>query len=120
MINIRRTVDSQKLHSEAAYRFSRGVHPALAPRGVQRGLELMRRWAGGAVAQGLVDNYPLPAERSDRGRSPPAMCAAGWASSCSRHEIADLLVRLEFDVQIDGETDPRQSTPTTAWISARA
>ncbi len=60
MINTRRTQMSQKLASEAGYRFSRGVHPAMAPRGVLRGLALMQRWAGGTVFQGLVDEYPLP------------------------------------------------------------
>jgi phenylalanyl-tRNA synthetase beta chain len=54
-INIRRTMQSQKLPSEASYRFSRGVHPAMAERGVRRGLEAMRRWAGGMVAEGFVD-----------------------------------------------------------------
>jgi phenylalanyl-tRNA synthetase beta chain len=47
-INIRKTVTSQRLQSEAAYRFSRGVHPAMAERGVRRGLELMRQMAGGS------------------------------------------------------------------------
>ena len=59
-INIRKTVGAQKLLSEAAFRFSRGVHPAMAERGVRRGLKLMQQLAGGTVCQGLVDNYPLP------------------------------------------------------------
>ncbi len=61
-INIRRTLTAQRMNSEAAYRFSRGVHPAVAERGVRRGLELMRRWSGGVVAEGLVDEYPLQPE----------------------------------------------------------
>lgn len=59
-INIRKTVRSQKLQSEAAFRFFRGVHPAMAERGVRRGLKLMHLLAGGIVCQGLIDNYPLP------------------------------------------------------------
>jgi len=59
-INIRKTAAAQKLQSEAAFRFSRGVHPAMAERGVRRGLKLMLQLAGGTVFQGLVDNYPLP------------------------------------------------------------
>ena len=66
-INIRRTVAAQKLQSEAAYRFSRGVHPAMAERGVRRALKLMQQLAGGSISQGLVDNYPLPARRPDGG-----------------------------------------------------
>ncbi|MGB6420759.1 MAG: phenylalanine--tRNA ligase subunit beta, partial [Anaerolineales bacterium] len=46
-INIRRTIADQRMSSEAAYRFSRGVHPAMAERGVRRGVELMRQWSGG-------------------------------------------------------------------------
>jgi phenylalanyl-tRNA synthetase beta chain len=59
-INIRKTARSQNLPSEASYRFSRGVHPSMASRGVRRGLELMQAWAGGQVTPGLVDEYPLP------------------------------------------------------------
>ncbi len=58
-INIRKTAGAQKLQSEAAFRFSRGVHPAMAERGVRRGLKLMQQLSGGMVSQGLVDNYPL-------------------------------------------------------------
>ncbi len=60
-INIRKTMQAQRLYSEASYRFSRGVSPAMTVRGVSRGIELMRQWAGGVIAQGLVDEYPKPA-----------------------------------------------------------
>jgi phenylalanyl-tRNA synthetase beta chain len=60
MFNTRRTALKQNLPSEASYRFSRGVHPELAPQGVMRGLKLMLDWTGGTVAQGLVDAYPQP------------------------------------------------------------
>ncbi len=49
-INIRKTVAAQKLLSEAAYRFSRGVHPAMAERGVRRCLEVMQQLAGGVIS----------------------------------------------------------------------
>jgi phenylalanyl-tRNA synthetase beta chain len=57
-INVRKTVKAQNLPSEASYRFSRGVHPGLADKGVARALELMRQWTGGTVARGLADSYP--------------------------------------------------------------
>jgi phenylalanyl-tRNA synthetase beta chain len=60
-INIRKTVAAQHLQSEAAFRFSRGIHPALAPDGVALCLGYMRQWAGGQISQGLIDQYPLPA-----------------------------------------------------------
>ena len=43
-------------------RFSRGVHPAMALRGLLRCAELMRVVSGGVVAQGVIDAYPLPPE----------------------------------------------------------
>ena len=58
-INIRRTAKQHNLPSEASFRFSRGVHPAVAETGVKRGLQYMAEWAGGKVAPGLVDEYPL-------------------------------------------------------------
>ncbi len=108
-INIRRTVSAQKLQSEAAYRFSRGVHPAMAERGVRRCLELMRRWAGGVIAQGLIDNYPLPP------RDPIVEISASdvrrWLGiDLTPQEIADLLARLEFKTEIIGQT-VRAQTP---------
>lgn len=98
-INIRRTVASQKLLSEASYRFSRGVHPAMAERGVRRGLALMHQLAGGTIAKGLVDAYPLPAQdptvelRTDQ--------VERWLGIHLRpDEIADLLQRLDFTVTL--------------------
>ena len=59
-INIRRTVASQRMHSEAAYRVARNVHPALAETGVHLGLLRMAAWSGGQISQDLVDEYPKP------------------------------------------------------------
>lgn len=59
-INTRRTMNYQKLHTEAGARFSRGVHAETAPKGVLRGIELMRQTGGGEVAEDIIDGYPLP------------------------------------------------------------
>lgn len=101
-INIRRTTQAQKIESEAAYRFSRGVHPALAERGVRRGLELMRRLAGGVVAQGLVDEYPLPPE-DPVVEVTPADARRWLGIDLSAEQMADYLRRLQFEVTLEGE-----------------
>ena len=101
-INIRKTLNAQRLSSEAAYRFSRGVHPAMASRGVSRGLELMRLWSGGRVSQGLVDKYPLPA-RPSVVKIGPAVVARWLGLKLSAAEIAAILRRLEFDVKTSGK-----------------
>ena len=100
-INIRRTLSAQHMSSEAAYRFSRGVHPSMAERGVRRGLELMRRWSGGLVGQGLIDAYPLPPEDPTVVVSPKD--AKRWLGiQLKPEEIAGILRRLEFTVDIHG------------------
>ncbi len=59
-VSIRRTFHHFNLPSEASQRFSRGIHPeTVAPAG-RRAAELMRQFAGGAVAKGVVDCYPSP------------------------------------------------------------
>jgi len=108
-INVRRTVNKQKLPSEAAYRFSRGVHPAMASRGVGRGLELMRRWSGGVVSKGLVDAYPLPPVDPII-EITPAQVKRWLGIDLSPAEIADILTRLEFKVDLSGKI-VRAQTP---------
>jgi phenylalanyl-tRNA synthetase beta chain len=109
MINTRRTVIAQNLPSEAAYRFSRGVHPAMAEHGVRRGLELMRQWSGGVVNQGLVDNYPLPPEDPTVEITPRDV--ERWLGIIlTPEQIAEILHRLEFDVEINGNI-VRATTP---------
>jgi phenylalanyl-tRNA synthetase beta chain len=61
-INIRRSVKAYDLPSEAASRFSRGVHPSQAMLGALRGAKLMQQVAGGVIAQGVVDYCPVSSE----------------------------------------------------------
>lgn len=61
-INIRRSMTTLGMRTEAGVRFSRGVHPSWARRGSSRGIELMRQTGGGQVAQGVIDAYPLRPE----------------------------------------------------------
>jgi len=102
-INIRKTAAAQNLPSEASYRFSRGVHPAMAERGVRRGLELMQAWANGTVAAGLVDVYPLPPVQPEVQVTPRDV--RRWLGiDLSAEAIAGLLRRLEFKVTVSGDT----------------
>ncbi len=61
-INIRKTTQQMKLPSEAATRFGRGIHPAMALRGNIRAANLIQQLAGGVIDEGIVDNYARPAE----------------------------------------------------------
>jgi phenylalanyl-tRNA synthetase beta chain len=101
-INIRRTIASQRMLSEASYRFSRGVHPSMATRGVSRCLEMMRQWAGGVVDKGLVDNYPLP-WHDPTIQINPADVKRWLGIHLTVEEILDILKRLEFKVEINNQ-----------------
>ena len=94
-INIRKTARAQSLPSEASYRFARGVHPAMAGHGVRRGLELMQTWAGGVVAPGLVDEYPLP-PKDPTVEITPRDVQRWLGIELSREQIRSMLERLEF------------------------
>ncbi len=98
-INIRRTAKQHNLPSEASFRFSRGVHPALAETGVRRGLQLMAEWSGGKIEAGLVDSYPLPPKESVVEISPRDVKRI-LGIELSAQEIASLLERLEFKCDI--------------------
>ena len=102
-INIRRTMQSQKVHTDAGARFSRGVHPSQAILGVQRGIELMRQVSGGVVAKGILDSYPLKPETA-RVDLPIAEVRRILGMDFPVETAAELLRRLLFDVEIEGDT----------------
>jgi phenylalanyl-tRNA synthetase beta chain len=101
-VNTRRTVSSQALPSEAAYRFERGVHPEVASQGVMRCLEWMRQWTGGVVASGLVDEYPLPPV--DPVVELNITDIQRWLGiDLSAAEIAEILQKLDFNTKVKGD-----------------
>lgn len=98
-MNIRRTALEQNLPSEASFRFSRGVHPALAETGVRRGLQYMALWSGGSVAPGLVDEYPLKARKVSVSLK-PGDARRLLGIDLPAREIVRLLERLEFTCEV--------------------
>ncbi|MCA9998975.1 MAG: phenylalanine--tRNA ligase subunit beta, partial [Anaerolineales bacterium] len=101
-ISIRRSSSQLKLNTEAAFRFSRGVHPSQALFGAKRAARLLQQLAGGTVAKGMVDYYPNPF---------PEVTVALTAAEVARlsgveltlAEIEQKLEALEFQVTTDGE-----------------
>ncbi|GAB4538475.1 MAG: phenylalanine--tRNA ligase subunit beta [Anaerolineales bacterium] len=101
-INIRRTAKQHNLPSEASFRFSRGVHPALADQGAALGLYYMAQWSGGKIAAGLVDNYPLPPKDS------VVVLAAQDVKrllgiDLTLEQVAEMLSRVEFKCETIGD-----------------
>ena len=109
-INIRRTAKQHNLPSEASFRFSRGVHPALAEQGVKRGLQFMAQWSGGRIAPGLVDEYPLkPKDAVVTVTSEDVKRLLGI--DLTAQQIAELLTRLEFTCNIENEAVEVKAPP---------
>jgi phenylalanyl-tRNA synthetase beta chain len=101
-INIRRSATALDIHTEAGYRFSRGVHPSQALLGAKRAAELLRRLAGGTVANGIIDYYSNPPATITIDLDPTYVRKLSGLDLSSR-EIAELLGLLEFEVERRGE-----------------
>ncbi|HSH04424.1 MAG TPA: phenylalanine--tRNA ligase subunit beta [Anaerolineae bacterium] len=102
-INIRRSSTRLGIHTDASFRFSRGVHPSQALLGAKRAAELLRRFAGGTVANGIIDYYPQPPEQLtlnldvDYARRLSGLDLTGA-------QMAALLTRLDFTVVTHDKT----------------
>ncbi|MEZ4519736.1 MAG: phenylalanine--tRNA ligase subunit beta [Chloroflexota bacterium] len=101
-INIRRTASTLGIHTEAGFRFSRGVHPSQTILGANRAAELLRQLAGGTVRQGIIDTYPLPPEPVVVELN-PAYARQLSGLNLSAEDMAELLERLEFAVDPYGD-----------------
>lgn len=108
-INIRKTAKQHNLPSEASFRFSRGVHPAVAEQGVKRGLQLMAQWSGGKIAPGLVDEYPLKPKDPTVTITPKDVRRL-LGIDLTAKQIAELLTRLEFKCAV-GKNSVKVKTP---------
>ena len=63
--NIRRTSKTLGLRTDASYRFERGADIEHADYASRRAVQLLLQVAGGELAAGVVDAYPVPAVRKE-------------------------------------------------------
>ena len=118
-INIRRTAASQRLSSEAAFRFARGIHPALAEQAVYLGLKHIAQWSGGEIANGLVDAYPQP-YRDPRVTLTLQEVHRAIGAEVPAKKIVSSLSGLGFVVEQSGDVFTVQSPPTRVDIQESA
>jgi phenylalanyl-tRNA synthetase beta chain len=114
-INIRKTLGAQRerggeISSEAGARFSRGVHPEMSIRGVRRGIEFMRQWAGGTIGKGIIDDNPkpMPVVTVDL---PIAEVERIVGIPFTASEVSDILTGLEFEVELLNSENVRVTAP---------
>jgi len=109
-VSIRRTSRHFNLPSEASARFSRGIHPEIVRPAAERAAGLMKEYAGGRIARGMVDNYPTPL--------PPQTVALELEEirkvlgvKFARKEVVQILRSLEFEVAEDAPDTFLVKTP---------
>ena len=102
-INIRKTMFTLKLSTEAGLRFSRGVHPEQTIRALNRAAQLMHDFGGGVISQDIIDNYPAPAPAITVDL-PLAQVQRVIGVPIAAEEAAAILTRLQFGVTREGET----------------
>jgi phenylalanyl-tRNA synthetase beta chain len=101
--NVRRTSTALGLRTDASSRFEKGLDPELVLLGSNRALQLMVELAGGTVHPGVVDVYPRPVQRQTL---PFSTDDVAWLTSMqvTQSEVVDVLGRLGFEVEEDGDT----------------
>jgi len=100
-VTIRRGSKRLGLSTEASYRFERGADIEGVLTALKRALALMRRWSGGVIARGLIDNYPRPWKQPTlRLRTDHVNRTLGV--SLTRADIKGLFLGLEMEAR---ETD---------------
>ncbi len=95
-VSIRRTAQRHALRSEASGRFEKGQEFCMARIGADRAAQLVRAWAGGTIAPGVVDSAPKEPERA-RVAFRPARINRLLGTDLTVDEQRALLDRVEIE-----------------------
>jgi phenylalanyl-tRNA synthetase beta chain len=113
-LSVRRTASELNLHTEASYRFERGVDYEGIPRALDRCIELICEIAGGVATDGAVDIYPTainPPTVSLR----PERVASLTSLNVETEEIERILSALGFKHVGDTGTVPVLNFTSPTW-----
>jgi len=113
-ISVRRTSAELKIPSEAAQRFGRGVDPELTLTALRRAAELMRELAGGTVAEGFADEYPVRAE-TPVVDLPVSEVHRQLGVPLDVGQIVEILEALGFGCEVLDGTDPVVRTTVPSY-----
>lgn len=107
---IRRTSKRLGIHSESSHRFERGVDMAMVPLALDRAAALIQDLAGGTVAKGRIDIYPLPVALRT------ILLGTGSTNrllglDLSRDDIARLLTSIQLECETVGTDQLRVTIP---------
>ncbi len=100
---IRRTARRLGLHSDASYRFERGVDPDGQSRAAARAAVLLAELAGGTVSRGEVEASGEPVPVADPIALDPLRVNRLLGTKLSTDEIVSLLARVDVETTRSGE-----------------
>ena len=109
-INIRQTLSKLKIPTEAGWRFSRGVHPALAEQALRLCLQRMLAWGGGRLVEGILDAYPLPPQDPVVTLTEEEIISR-LGAEISLEEAAGILERLGFECRLQEDKLSAKTPP---------
>lgn len=110
-VSIRRTSRLLGLRTEASLRFEKGLDPYLPPEGARRTAQLIKEWAGGAIARGLVDvHIPLPPRRTITFHLKELERFIGM--SYPKEQVTSILNKLGFELEEKGPQTCLVTVPT--------
>jgi phenylalanyl-tRNA synthetase beta chain len=109
-IAIRRTARHHDLHSEASFRFSRGLHPAQAMLAQKRGLFLLQQLTGGTITHGVMDAYPEPMQLTSI-ELDPSYVTRTVGMDIAVDEMVRILRALEFVVEKVDQAEKVEQPP---------
>jgi phenylalanyl-tRNA synthetase beta chain len=99
---VRRTARRLGLHSEASYRFERGIDPEGVARAADRAALLLAELAGGGVAPGRVEARGDALPHTDEVRLDPGRVNRLLGTDLAPDSVAELLERADFATRRDG------------------
>ncbi|MBM4384109.1 MAG: phenylalanine--tRNA ligase subunit beta [Deltaproteobacteria bacterium] len=99
---VRKTARRLGLHSEASYRFERGVDPDGQARAADRAALLLAELAGGSVAPGVVEALGEPVRRASEISLDPARANRLLGTQLSASEMIALLARVDVAAEPAG------------------
>ena len=112
---VRRTARRLGLHTDASYRFERGIDPEGVARAADRAARLLAELAGGSVCRGRVEARGQALPRTTQIALRPERVNRLLGTELRAAEIAALLGRVDVEVEAGGEELLRCRPPS--WRS---
>ena len=100
--SIRATAKALGMSTEASYRFERGADPGAVLPALDRAAELIAELAGGTVCKGVVDVHPGGQPLTEIKLRPDRVNFV-LGTEIEKSEMAQILIRLGFDVEAFGD-----------------